>query len=66
MGSASLERTHVGNDLVDENRLMIEPNVHGGGKRIFPDDGTARPLELVSTTTSATGELICTYRPAAV
>jgi dihydrofolate reductase len=65
MGSASLARTLVGNDLVDEYRLMIEPIVLGGGKRIFPDDGTARPLELVSTTTSATGVLICTYRPAA-
>jgi len=51
-------------DLVDEYRLMIEPVLLGGGKRIFPDDGQARPLELVSTTTAGTGALICTYRPA--
>jgi dihydrofolate reductase len=63
MGSASLVRTLVGSDLVDEYRLMIEPIVLGGGKRIFPDDGQARPLELVSTTTSKTGVHICTYRP---
>jgi hypothetical protein len=44
---------------------MIEPIVLGGGKSIFPADGTARPLELVSTTTSSTGVQICTYRPAA-
>ena len=25
---------------------MIEPITLGGGKRLFPDDGTARPLEL--------------------
>jgi len=43
---------------------MIEPVLLGGGKRIFPDDGQARPLELVSTTTAGTGALICTYRPA--
>jgi hypothetical protein len=36
----------------------------GGGKRLFPDDGSARGLELVSATTTATGVLICTYRPA--
>jgi dihydrofolate reductase len=65
MGSASFARTLIANDLVDEYRLMIEPIVLGGGKRLFPDDGAARPLELVSTSTSSTGVHICTYRPAA-
>jgi dihydrofolate reductase len=64
MGSASLARQLVENDLVDEYRLMIEPVVLGGGKRIFPEDGTMRPLELVSTTTSGTGVHIARYRPA--
>ena len=64
MGSASLATQLVGSDLVDEYRLMIEPIVLGGGKSVFPSDGRARPLELVSTTTAATGVLICTYRPA--
>ena len=63
MGSASLAAQLVSNDLVDEYRLMIEPIVLGGGKRLFPDDGAARRLELVSTTTSSTGVLICAYRP---
>jgi hypothetical protein len=44
---------------------MIEPVLLGGGKRIFPDDGQSRPLELVSTSTSGTGVHICTYRPVA-
>ena len=65
MGSASFAQTLVANDVVDEYRLMIEPIVLGGGKRLFSEDGTARPLELVSTKTAATGVLICTYRPAA-
>ena len=43
---------------------MIEPILLGGGKRIFPDDGRARPLELVKVVTAATGVQVCTYRPA--
>ena len=63
MGSANLAGTLIGNDLVDEYRLMIEPVVLGGGKRLFPDDGRFRALELVSTSTSSTGVHVCTYRP---
>ena len=65
MGSASFATQLVDNDLVDEYRLMIEPILLGGGKRVFPDRGQARPLELVSVTPAATGVLICTYRPKA-
>ena len=64
MGSSSLASQLVGNDLVDEYRLMLEPILLGGGKRIFPEDGRARRLELVSTKPTSTGVLICTYRPA--
>jgi dihydrofolate reductase len=63
MGSASLSSQLVANDLVDEYLLMLEPITLGGGKRLFPDDGAARPLELVSVTQANTGVLICTYRP---
>jgi dihydrofolate reductase len=62
MGSASLATQLVAHGLVDEYRVMIEPIVLGGGKRIFPDDGEARTLELVSVTQAATGVLVCTYR----
>jgi dihydrofolate reductase len=64
MGSASLAAQLIAHDLVDEYRLMIEPILLGGGKRLFPDDGSAHPLELVSATTTATGVLICNYQPA--
>lgn len=64
MGSAALASTLIAHDLVDEYRLMIEPITLGGGKRLFPDDGRARPLELVSSAVAATGVLIATYRPA--
>lgn len=65
MGSASLARQLVEHDLVDEYRLMIEPILLGGGKGVFPTDGRARGLELVSTRTTGTGVLVCTYRTAA-
>jgi dihydrofolate reductase len=63
LGSAAVARQLIADGLVDEYRLMIEPILLGGGKRLFPDDTWARPLELVSVTTAATGVLICTYRP---
>ncbi len=63
-GSSQLALQLVEHDLVDEYRLLIEPILLGGGKRIFPDDGRARPLELVSVTPASTGVLVCTYRPA--
>ena len=63
-GSASLALQLVEADLVDEYRLMLEPILLGGGKRVFPDDGRARPLELVSVTQAKTGVLICAYKPA--
>jgi dihydrofolate reductase len=63
-GSATLARQLAEHDLVDEYMLMIEPILVGGGKRVFPEDGRKRPLELVSATTAGTGVLICNYRPA--
>ncbi len=64
MGSANLAQTLISNGLVDEYNLMIEPIVLGGGKRLFPDDGEARPLELVRSVTTGTGVQVCTFRPA--
>jgi dihydrofolate reductase len=62
-GSATLARQLIEQDLVDEYVLMIEPLLVGGGKRVFPEDGQARPLQLVEARTAATGTLVCTYRP---
>jgi dihydrofolate reductase len=63
-GSASLARQLVAHDLVDEYCILLEPILLGGGKTIFPADGRARPLELVSVKQAKTGVLICRYRPA--
>jgi dihydrofolate reductase len=63
-GSASLVTTLLAEGLVDELVLLIEPILLGGGKRIFPEDGNARPLQLVNCVTAGTGAQICTYQPA--
>jgi dihydrofolate reductase len=63
-GSASLVEALLAEGLVDELNLMIEPILLGGGKRIFPEDGNARPLRLVKCVTAGTGVLVCTYQPA--
>jgi dihydrofolate reductase len=64
MGSATLVRALLAADLVDELMLMIEPIMLGGGKTIFPDDGDARPFQLISTATASTGVQICRYERA--
>ncbi|MDL5201688.1 dihydrofolate reductase family protein [Streptomyces sp. ALI-76-A] len=65
MGSSSLARTLLAEGLVDELRLIVMPVVLGGGKSIFPDDGSRTAFELVSTTTAPTGAQVCVYRTAA-
>jgi dihydrofolate reductase len=64
MGSASLAKALLAQGLVDELNLMIEPILLGGGKRIFPADGAARPLRLVGSVTTGTGVHVTTYEPA--
>ena len=64
IGSTQLVRTLVEHDLVDEYRLMIDPLVLGGGKRIFDDDGVLRPLRVVASQVTSTGAILATYAPA--
>jgi dihydrofolate reductase len=63
-GSGTLVKTLLSQGLVDELTLLIEPILLGGGKRLFPEDGTARPMQLVKAVTAGTGVQVCTYRPA--
>jgi dihydrofolate reductase len=64
IGSAELVRRLLEQGLVDEFRLMIDPVLLGGGKRIFPDDGLLRPLRLVDGKVTTTGAILATYAPA--
>jgi dihydrofolate reductase len=64
IGSSELVQTLVEHDLVDEFRVMIDPIVVGGGKRLFRDDGGLRALRLVDSQVTTTGVIIATYAPA--
>jgi dihydrofolate reductase len=64
IGSTELVQALIEHGLVDELRLMIDPVVLGGGKRIWRDDGVLRPLRLVDSETTPSGAIFATYAPA--
>jgi dihydrofolate reductase len=64
MGSSMLVRALLSEGLVDELRLIVMPVVLGGGKTIFPDDGTQQTFELASSVTSAAGVQVNAYKRA--
>jgi dihydrofolate reductase len=64
IGSTELVQSLIEHGLVDELRLMIDPVVLGGGKRIWQDDGVLRPLRLVDSETTPSGAIFATYAPA--
>jgi dihydrofolate reductase len=64
LGSGTLVRTLIAENLVDEYRLMLHPILLGGGKRLFHDTGRTRRLNLVDSKATSTGSILLTYRPA--
>ena len=60
-GSATMVRSLLDADLVDELLLTIEPIILGGGKTIFSNNGKALPFILESTTKASTGAQVCRY-----
>lgn len=65
VGSTELVQTLLEHGLVDEIRLIIDPILVGGGKRLFRDDGALRQLRLVHSQVTTTGCIIVTYVPVA-
>jgi len=63
IGSAELVRTLIEHNLADEFRLMIDPVVLGGGKRIFRDDGSRKSLRLIDGQVTSTGAILARYAP---
>jgi len=64
LGSGTLVRSLLQDDLLDELGLMVHPVVLGSGKRLFEEGGDQKSLELVDSKTFGTGVLYLTYRPA--
>src|ERR671911_383457 len=64
VGSLSLVRLLLENDLVDEITLLTAPVVVGQGKRLFPDSGQDLALELVESRATASGVTMQVYRTA--
>ena len=61
IGSPGLVQSLVEHDLLDEVRVMIDPLVVGGGKRLFGDGNPIRALRLVESQVTGTGAIIATY-----
>jgi dihydrofolate reductase len=61
IGSLDFLKTLLEHDLVDEFRLMIDPVLLGGGKRLFADDAKLRRLRLVDSHVTTTGAILATY-----
>jgi dihydrofolate reductase len=60
-GSATMVRSLLDADLVDELLLTIEPIILGGGKTIFAANGKAIPFTLASAVKASTGAQVCRY-----
>ena len=64
VGSDTLARSMLRENLLDELRLMVYPVVVGGGKRLFEGGGSPLKLELVRSRTFGNGVVSLDYRPA--
>src|SRR5215216_2937734 len=64
VGSLSLVRLLLDNDLVDEITLLTYPVVVGQGRRLFPDAGQDTALELVESRATTSGVTMQVYRTA--
>jgi dihydrofolate reductase len=60
-GSATMVRSLLAADLIDELLLTIEPIILGGGKTIFANNGKAIPFTLESTAKAGSGAQVCRY-----
>jgi dihydrofolate reductase len=61
IGSSEFAQTLIEHDLVDQYRLMIDPLVAGGGKRLFRNGGALKRLRLVESQATSTGAILATY-----
>ena len=60
-GSATMVRSLLDADMVDELLLTVSPIILGGGKTIFSANGKAIPFNLESSAKASTGAQVCRY-----
>ena len=60
-GSTRLVQQLLRDGVVDVLRLMIDPLVLGGGKRIFSEDGALSSFRLAESEVTSTGAILATY-----
>jgi len=63
-GSTQLARTLIGQDLVDELRLVLFPVVVGAGERLFGETLSTQDLRLLETRTLGAGLVLVSYERA--
>ena len=63
-GSASLVRSLLRDNVLDELRLLVHPIIVGSGERLFEDGNKRIPMKLADSKTFSTGVLYLTYVPA--
>ncbi len=63
-GSATLMRSLMQHDLIDELRFLLNPVVVGHGARLFPEGTPRKALELAGATPLSGGMTILRYQPA--
>jgi dihydrofolate reductase len=62
-GSASLMRTLMEHELIDDYRIWVHPVVLGEGKRLFPEGIEKTDLKLLDTTTFSSGVAVLSLGP---
>ena len=62
-GSATLVRSLLRDNLLDELGLLVHPIVVGSGRRLFEEGGDQKELKLVDSRTFSTGVVYLTYQP---
>jgi dihydrofolate reductase len=62
-GSATLVRSLMATDLIDEYRLLVQPMMMGTGKRLFTAEMPSTRLKLVDAKPLSLGVVALTYQP---
>lgn len=63
-GSATLMRSLMEHDLIDEFRFLLNPVVVGSGARLFPEGTPRKAVELAGATPMSGGMTILRYHSA--